>query len=550
MRLLHLLPLASLAASIVLPDEQILAELAPEGHHRQKPDAHGSLLEGLKHGFADLKEKVDEAIDAGKRYFDEALAAASEADHQLSQKFQDTVFDVEGWLEDPPFEQYMGRGPPVDGPHNPHHPPGKGPHPPHRKPGHKRPHKGHHGHHKSNLTIYQLISESKYTTKLAKLVDEDQELVDVLNSTKANFTLFAPTDRAFAKIPKHAPKPSKELIRKVLLYHIADGLYPAGRVLHSHTIPSLYNETALGKNSPQRLVVKVGLKGLTINYFSRVVAVNIVRPPYTTAANTFANTTQFAKNGVIHGVDSIILPPPDVLTIINFFPGEFSTLTLGLTKTGLLDVLNETTHTGSTFFAPSNFAFRKLGPKINGFLFSKYGEKYLKALLQYHVVHNETLYSDAFYSSDSTDTTSEPTYNILEMAEPWKHQCARSPSASKKDEDEAKATGNYHFDLPTLLDDRSIAVDIARFGPFITIKINGFTRVAVQDGVAKDGVIHIVSDVLIPPKKLGGAGEKDEGLWMGEEMSVEEFKERLGPFMEEDDKVVDGDEEEEEWKDL
>ena len=54
-------------------------------------------------------------------------------------------------------------------------------------------------------------------------------------------------------------------------------------------------------------------------------------------------------------------------------------------------------------FAPSNFAFQKLGPRINAFLFSSYGLKYLKALLKYHVVVNQTLYSDAYYKADDKD---------------------------------------------------------------------------------------------------------------------------------------------------
>jgi len=86
------------------------------------------------------------------------------------------------------------------------------------------------------------------------------------------------------------------------------------------------------------------------------------------------------------------------MEIIDLLPGEFSTLELGLGKTGLIPVLNDTSnHVGGTLFAPSNFAFRKLGPRINAFLFSRYGQKYLKALLKYHVVANQTLYSDAYY---------------------------------------------------------------------------------------------------------------------------------------------------------
>lgn len=128
------------------------------------------------------------------------------------------------------------------------------------------------------MTIYEIISESKFTTKLAKLIDEDKDLVDLLNSTKANLTMFAPTDKAFEKIPEGAPKPSKEFIKKVLLYHVSPGLWPAGKLLFAHTAPTMLNETLLG-DMPQRLVVKLGFKGVSVNFFSKVVAPNIVRFP-------------------------------------------------------------------------------------------------------------------------------------------------------------------------------------------------------------------------------------------------------------------------------
>lgn len=100
---------------------------------------------------------------------------------------------------------------------------------------------------------------------------------------------------------------------------------------------------------------------------------------------------------MIHGIDDVLMVPPETLEVINIFPGFFSTLQLGLIKTGLWHDFKNTEAHGGTFFAPTNFAFQKLGPRINAFLFSKYGEKYLKALLMYHVAPDNTLYSDAFY---------------------------------------------------------------------------------------------------------------------------------------------------------
>lgn len=197
-------------------------------------------------------------------------------------------------------------------------------------------------------------------------------------------------------------------------------------------------------------------------------------------------------------MDSIIIPPPPVLKIIDLLPSEFSTLELGLLKTGLLDEL-DAPHKGGTFFAPSNFAFAKLGPKINAFLFSKYGEKYLKALLEYHIVPGTTLYSDAVYTSSDDE----------EMKGPKK--------------------GYKHYDLPTLLEDKNLSVDVVRYGGFISIKVNGFVRVVTQDGIAKDGVVQVVGDVLIPPKPKS----KGWSVWSSadEEMSLDEFKARLEPLL-------------------
>jgi uncharacterized surface protein with fasciclin (FAS1) repeats len=423
-------------------------------------------------------EKLGHVKKSGKHFIGQTQGVLNDAFEKASSAVQnvgDTYHrvqefgcDVDSWLEGSPFEESV-----MEHEEDPHHPPhhGKPHHPPH--------------HEKPNMTIYEMISKSKYTTKLVELVNEYEDLVQLLNDTKTNHTIFAPTDAAFEKIPEHYKKPSKEFIKDVLFYHIAEGYYPAGRVLHSYTIPSLYEPSELGHK--QRLTVRVTLKGPAINFYSRLVATNI-----------------FATNGVIHGVDSILVPPPAVATIINLLPGEFSTLELGLVKTGLYEKMNspDYPHKGGTLFAPSNFAFKKLGPKVNAFLFSECGTKYLKALLEYHMVVDQTLYSDTFYDATSTEG-----HDVTENDRP----------------------PYYHYDLPSVLG-KPLAVDVSRYGPFVAIRINGFSRVTVHDGVASDGVIQVVSNVLIPPKNA--AGEKV--WWEGEEMSVEEFTERLEPFVEEE----------------
>ncbi|MCJ1476094.1 hypothetical protein MMC13_004759 [Lambiella insularis] len=500
MKFSHVLPLAALSTALVIPDEKVMSQIAIESH--RSTDSVFDNLPPKDQLIKEFENTFSQIATSAQNAFDNAIETIAEKVEISEKAFNEaSYFDTKAWLEsnsalgdfeDDDCEEHGVRDSPEDkehGGHGGHH----GDHGDHG--GHKGPHKGpHHGphrggkhghHHKSNKTVYELISESKYTTKLAGLINEFDDLVELLNGTAANYTVFAPTDKAFAKIPEHAPKPSKEVLKKVLTYHVSADFYPARRILASHTIPSLLLEDNLG-GAAQRLSTNIGFKGLTVNFYSRVVAVNI-----------------FGSNGVIHGVDSLILPPPKVATIISLLPGEFSTLELALIKTGLDVAINDTsTHTGGTLFAPSNFAFRKLGPKINGFLFSKFGEKYLKALLKYHVVTNETLYSDWY-----------------EKAESEGNGKGKFPK------------GFFHIDLPTLLDDRSLSIDVARYGRLIDMKINGYTSVAIQDGVAKDGVIHVVPNVLIPPKKIGGVMQQ----WEGEELSEEDLQERLEPFVEKEE---------------
>jgi hypothetical protein len=281
MKFINLLPLAVLSGAFVLPDDQVISNIEIES--RKRPDR--SAKKPCPHHLLDSAKSV---WRSSKHTLDDILGRVEKEAETIQSKFPfEHGFDVDSWLESAieanfdildhpdhpgPPHRGPGHGPPGKGPH--HGPPGKRPgKKPGKKPGHGPHHPPHHG--KSNSTIYELISKSKYTTKLAKIIDEDKDLVDLLNSTKANFTLFAPTDHAFSKIPEHV-KPPKELIKKVLLYHISPGLFPAGRLLFTHTVPTSLNETLLG-NNPQRLVARAGLRGVFINYYSKVVAVNIVR---------------------------------------------------------------------------------------------------------------------------------------------------------------------------------------------------------------------------------------------------------------------------------
>ena len=247
MKLTYVLPLAALSTAFVIPDEQVMSQVAIESHETQdsifnKVPSNEQLVDDVENTFAKI-------VKTSKNALDEAFEAVTEAGSDVVDRIEGELFDTKSWLESTAgnMEEALER------------------------PGH-----GKHGHHcKPNSTVYELIAKSKYTTKLAEAISEFPDLVQLLNGTAANYTVFAPTDKAFEKVMKHGKKPSKEIIKKVLTYHVSSDFYPAGKVLVTHTVPTLLKGEALG-GEPQRLSTNIGLKGLTVNFYSRIVAVDIV----------------------------------------------------------------------------------------------------------------------------------------------------------------------------------------------------------------------------------------------------------------------------------
>jgi uncharacterized surface protein with fasciclin (FAS1) repeats len=337
------------------------------------------------------------------------------------------------------------------------------------------------GHDFPDHTIYDLIKLSEHTTKFAKVIDDYPDLVKLLNGTEANHTLFVPVDEAFKRLPEHK-KPSKEVIEAALKYHIGLGDYSLHRILGTHTLPTVLEEALLG-DEPQRLRTSAGLTGVKVNFYSKIIAADIR-----------------TKNGVIHAVRSVLVPPPWLGRILSIFPSKFSTLLLAIEKTDFVKFLHGVNTLGVTYFTPTNSAWEALGPRANAFLFNTdKGLKYLEALLKYQIAANGTLYSDAFYDK-----------------------------SEESDGGNADATAAEHFDLTSLLHGAHIGVDIASWAGFREYRVNGFTRVSVQDVVGKNGVIQVVNRVLIPPKKHGDADETDFGY----EISVDELVDRLDDYLE------------------
>ena len=118
---------------------------------------------------------------------------------------------------------------------------------------------------------------------LVKLVQE-ADLVDALRG-EGPFTVFAPTDEAFAKLPKSqvdALLKDKEALRRVLLYHVVQGKVMASDVTKMRSAKTLQG---------QNINIRVRNNVVRIND-AKVIKADIV-----------------CTNGVIHVIDKVILPP-------------------------------------------------------------------------------------------------------------------------------------------------------------------------------------------------------------------------------------------------
>ncbi|KAM3451523.1 hypothetical protein MY3296_005188 [Beauveria thailandica] len=336
------------------------------------------------------------------------------------------------------------------------------------------------------LTIYQTLQELEGASEFAKLLDDFPKLVDALNSTDSEHTLFVPLNGAFDKIPDKFKHPSKEVLEKFLYYHIVSGAKKAVDVVTSYTLESEARERGLGGNH-QRIRVGASLAGVTLNGYSKIKAVDI-------------KTT----NGVIHAISDVLALPPPVGPILTFFPTYFSTLLLAYEKTDFIKFIHSQHIQGSTLFAPSNEAFKRLGAKANAFLFNtRKGAKYLDAILKYTIAPNATVYSDAFYDKRTGSGSSE-------------------------------AAHQDHYSLETFLPGASLGIDIATVLGFRVININGFTGVRFHDAIGSNGVLHVVDKIIFPPRNGKHAETAD--------ISVDELKETLGPYVTEEPEEADWEE--------
>jgi uncharacterized surface protein with fasciclin (FAS1) repeats len=221
----------------------------------------------------------------------------------------------------------------------------------------------------SQISVVDIIVNSPdHNTLEAAVVAA--ELADDL-SGPGPFTVFAPTDAAFAALPAGVVDallvdPTGDLAQ-ILLYHVVGAQALSTDLTDGQNITTLQGDD---------ITVSINMNGVMIN-LSTVVVADII-----------------ADNGVVHVIDAVLLPPaPQPTTVVDVIVNSdvHTTLEAAVVAAGLVETLSGTGP--FTVFAPTDNAFAALpAGTIETLLADPTGA--LTQILLYHVVGTEALSTD------------------------------------------------------------------------------------------------------------------------------------------------------------
>jgi transforming growth factor-beta-induced protein len=293
-----------------------------------------------------------------------------------------------------------------------------------------------------------------FNTLLAAL--DAAHLTDTIRNAK-NITVFAPTDAAFAKLGDAKIKQllaDPKTLGKILTYHVA------GQQLTAAQLSAL---TSVDTLAGEKIAVNIAFGPIALNITTTVIAADIK-----------------AKNGIIHVIDTVLIPPSlgpnqPPTTVVTTVPpttvrpttvpattmpattvpatkdivdtaianGSFKTLIVAVQTAGIEQTLRTTKNI--TVFAPTDAAFAKLG------------DAKIAALLK-----------------DIPTLTKILTYHV-------------APGVSTEK--------NLSQAIITTLNGERLKFTVVN-GKLV---INGNINVVITDIKASNGIIHVIDAVLIPP---------------------------------------------------
>ncbi|KAL4065437.1 FAS1 domain-containing protein [Scleroderma yunnanense] len=409
-------------------------------------------------------------------------------------------------------------------------------------------------------TVYQLLKEDEHFSRLVKAIELNDGVVDFLNDPSQSITFFAVPNSGLPK-PRKPRDPDhngeldvngdechnhSDLDRLVLQVEQLDDLPDSGfkedrkrcfarivrGILAYHILPERYSSHELLENSTY--ATNLTLKDGSMDYqpLRLTVERSIVPPGLKVNMHSFITARNIeAKNGVIHHINRPLIPPPSIFQQLFLLQDIFSRATSAIQRVGLTGHIDrryfhgkDESHGGfhgaktATFFAPTNSAFRRLPRKLQFWLFSPFGERALRKLLEFHIVPDFALFSDYIHHATSEDdgmtgfvtddllfTLPTPVFPPMTMFKDNNdHHPRRNPIPLPE------LIYEFNITLPTLLTNHTLDVHIARYksklrlpGPprfFTRFKVNG-REVVPFDFPARNGATHVVTTLLNPLKK-------------------------------------------------
>ena len=230
-------------------------------------------------------------------------------------------------------------------------------------------------------------ANGSFTTLVAAL--QSTGLDSTLASLSSSYTVFAPSDDAFAKLAAGTLESlSNEQLTDILLYHVLPGKVLADGAITLAQSSDNMAETAKGDK-------------VALSFVDSMLFVNGAK---VSAADVMAD------NGVIHVIDNVIMPPAvmntptqNIVEVALADPDNFSTLVTALTAADLVTTLSNEEAT-FTVFAPTNAAFAAVDPDALAALLAD--SEALTSVLLTHVVSDASLSSlDAYAANGKMLTT-------------------------------------------------------------------------------------------------------------------------------------------------
>lgn len=190
-------------------------------------------------------------------------------------------------------------------------------------------------------TVMDIIAESTVHNALRTAL-EATELDDVLRG-EGPFTVFAPTDAAFMALPpglldQLLQEPEGELTQ-ILLYHVIGGGVYASDLENGQMVVTVQG---------QDVTITINDDGVFVND-AEITVVDLE-----------------ADNGVVHVIDAVLLPEPELVSIYEIISNspDHTTLTSIVDLLGINEDLDDDEAGELTVFAPTDDAFAALGQDV------------------------------------------------------------------------------------------------------------------------------------------------------------------------------------------